>query len=216
MTIPLKDMPAVLHIQDVALDVLLCSIGKLYGYTRFIGDLNYNRCLADGVSQASSCQLDLLDLLIYTQIGKDRGGGEQFLRVEQPAVEDQPAIRHCPAQLGLAGQDGLLDHAGHARLLSAPPFGRVGIRIGRERAVIPRAFIESQASPDIPVVFDERPALRIILKSAGSLLRGQQQLGDHVPVDAAQAFVRKERPRATGEFIVMEGLLEQRADLFGL
>ncbi len=104
------------------------------------------------------------------------------------------AVADAYTQLTEAGQDLFFDLAGHTRLLSAGVLWRVGIRVGREGAVLARGLVEPEALTDT-VVQSPEPVAGFCVRRPGQrvekiLLHGQQQLGDHVPINRTQPLER--------------------------
>ena len=101
--------------------------------------------------------------------------------------------------------------ARHARLLGA--FATRGVRVGvcGERAVELGRLVGADACVDLEVVVKQTAhhLRRFLLgdRVLGHLERRQAELGDHVPVNRAQAFVAEERAGPAGERLVVEDAL---------
>ena len=86
---------------------------------------------------------------------------------------------------------------------------RVRVGVERESAVHLGPLVEaSDALTDAVVVVGESAydgcALLALYRREKPLLRRQQQLADHVPVNAAEALVGEHRPTTPGERAVVE------------
>src|SRR5450756_2663622 len=101
-------------------------------------------------------------------------------------------------------RDQILFHLpSHPRLLRAREARRVRVGIGRDGPVEHRRLVDADALADLAVVAPEAIEQgRVLLglsRRVEDLLNGDQELRDHVPVDAPEPLVLVERARAAGE-----------------
>ena len=98
--------------------------------------------------------------------------------------------------------------------------GRVGVRVGREGAVLGRRLGDAQPGANVVVRIAEpleHVAIgAVVVGAEGGLQRGERELRDHVPVDAAQPLVAEEGAGAAGVGPVVEDGLEGLEDLPGV
>ena len=139
--------------------------------------------------------------------------GQKFARAQQSRHEGDRAAVDADAEFAETGDDFFLDLAGHAGLLRAGMAGRVRIGVGRERAVLARRLVEADAVAHAVVEFSQTLDLGRVRagleRREKVFLHRQQQLRNHVPVDAAEAFETEHAARAAGKRPVVEDLLEQ-------
>ena len=147
------------------------------------------------------------------EVAELRGPLQVLVGTEQQRAEAQASLLHAQAQLAQAREDGLLDVAGHSGLLGAPRGRRVRIGIGGEGPVLGHGLLEAQARADAIVVGHQLPPQlggAVLLRGAADdLLHGQQELGHHVPVDAAQALVSHHDAGTSQVGVVVEDVLEE-------
>ena len=168
--------------------------------------------LAEREAQLTGLELPGLQRAVRAEEREVCGRREQLGAVQQRGPQLEPSALHPHAQLAEAGEDDLLHRARHPGLLRAGVPGRVRVRIGGEGAVVPRALVEAEPRADPVVRVCQRGHLRgRRARGAGpleGLLRGQQELRHHVPVDAAEPLVAVHRPRAAGELLELEDARE--------
>ena len=91
----------------------------------------------------------------------------------------------------------------------------MGVGIGGDRSVDHGRFVDPKARADIAAVALEPEQNRRILVQGGAqhLIDRQEELRDHVPVDAAQSLVFEEGARPACEGLVIENRLVDLQDL---
>lgn len=127
--------------------------------------------------------------------------------MEEVGGEVDGTVADGDAEFAEAGEEFFLDLSGHAGLLGAGVFGGVGVGVWGEGAALGGGFVESEAGADAVVEDLEALGGGGVAEGEGlvvALLGGEEELGDHVPVDAADAFVAEHRAGAAGEAGVLE------------
>ena len=94
-------------------------------------------------------------LTVDVKIAKDLFLRQKFLLSQQDGVEDDLPAFHEQPHFTEPGQDFFFHLSGHAGLLCALSGRRMGIRVGRERAVRIRGFVESEAAANIIILFGQ-------------------------------------------------------------
>ncbi|MPM54982.1 hypothetical protein SDC9_101765 [bioreactor metagenome] len=135
---------------------------------------------------------------------------QQLSAVKEQEVEDNLAFYYSKAQLCQTGQDLFFDHARHTGLLGALTSRGVTVRISGEGAIFSGHFFEALTGAHIGIALHEPLQRGFALSTLHGFLHGQQQFGDHMPVDAAQPFKGKKRAGAAGKLLVVEGGFKER------
>ena len=133
----------------------------------------------------------------------------QFGFVQQHGINLHAAGQNPQAQLAPACQDLFLDLAGHARLLCAALAWRVAVGVGGKGTVGGSVLAVAKAVAHPAVVRLQRGQFWrcAVGRLEHALLHRQQQLGHHVPVDAAQAFEGEHGAGSAGESVMLEQAL---------
>mmetsp|Transcript_4001 Transcript_4001/g.7100 ORF Transcript_4001/g.7100 Transcript_4001/m.7100 type:complete len:233 (+) Transcript_4001:1145-1843(+) len=140
-------------------------------------------------------------------MAEDLGCGQHFGLTQQNRRKLDLPTSNLEAQLPKPSEDLLLHLPSHARLLGSTPAWSVGVGVRREGPVLLRGLVEAEARPDLIVLLAEGRHGSGILGVQGNLLGGQQQLGTHVPINAAQPLEREHGARPSSERLVVEDQL---------
>ena len=123
------------------------------------------------------------------------------------------AISHAHTQLAEAAQHFLFHLSGHARLPGTSVLRCMRVRVGRKRTVFGRRLVEADTLANPVIQFSEAPTrcfIGTLLECCEVIfLHRQQQLGNHVPVNAPQTFEPEHRAGAAGECLVVKCVFEQ-------
>ena len=142
--------------------------------------------------------------------------GEKLGAAEQAGIEADLAGADAQAPFSQAGDHFLFHAAGHSRLRRAACERSVGIWIGGKGAVFGGGFPEPEPGADVVVAL--RQGLDVMRRIAGvdaapeTFLGGQHQLGNHVPVNAADAFIGIHALGASVEVFVSEYIVKKLQD----
>src|SRR2546429_3549035 len=183
--------------------------------------VHHDRHLAGGVPERAGGQLDRVWRTGHVQVPERARLGQELAAPEQVDPETYPAPLDGKAHLAEPGDDVLLDLSGHARLLGPGEPWRVRVRVGRDRTVYLRRLVYADAVAYRLVVRadpgqGQHVGAAVPAGPVEYLVDGQQQLGHHVPVDAAEALVLVEGSRPAGERLVVEDLLVQVEQVRGI
>ncbi len=90
---------------------------------------------------------------------------------------------------------------------------RVGVGVGRKRAVFERRFVEADTVADAIIKVTDGPARSLVHSIVASLeenlLSGQHELGYHVPVNGSQTFESEHGSGSARELIVVKHFFMQ-------
>ena len=191
-----------------------CSVIANVGPS-FVAQTINDRDLAPGEGEPRRRNRQFLPLAIDVEESEPARPGREFAGAKQAGIKADFAAGDPQAQFAKAGQHFFLHLAGHPGLLGAAVPGRMRIGVSRERPILGRRLVEADAFA-YPVVqaaealANLRPCIAFKRREEIFLHR-EQQLRNHVPVDATEALEAEHAPGTTSELAVPEHPFIQRA-----